>query len=649
MTTTARPTLRHVPALDGLRGLAVAAVVAYHAGFSWAPGGYLGVSAFFTLSGFLITSLLLVEWDATGRISLRRFWNRRFRRLLPAALAVIGAVVLVAPLFADSGQLADLRGDVFAGVGYVANWRFVFQHRSYGDLFTGPSPLQHLWSLAIEEQFYLVFPLLTVALLRIGGGRRRVLGAAFGVLTAASVAWMVHLGGSPSGATRSYYDTGTRAAELLVGVLLALVLAGRGARLQRAPRVVSAVGAAALAAVAVAWVTVPQDSALLHRGGLAIHALLVAAVLAAAHVPGPVRSLASTAPLRLAGRVSYGMYLIHWPVFVWVDAQRAGVDGIALFLVRMAITVGLTAISYRFIEQPVRTGQRLVGVRGLGTALATAACVLVAATAVSVWAVPRDDLLATLDNLPGADTAPSPVDTTGVAGESPDTATAITAARTVDDVLLVGDSVMSQASLQLSAAFAAEGITTAYAGGPGTGPLSPQGSWAEQIDAWVAGTDPDVVVIEACCNYTTEPDQRYVDRAGVAVAPGSAEVLPAWETEIRDLIRRAGARGARVALVRFAPVQTNGFYGPLEAHVAMVNALYDRLADELPDVELVDWGQVLAPDGTFTWDVVDDTGQRVRVRLPDGVHLTPAGSKLVASATVAAALDGKANADIRRS
>ena len=176
MTLPTRPTLRHVPALDGLRGLAVAAVVAYHAGFGWARGGFLGVSAFFTLSGYLITSLLLVEWDGTGRVSLREFWGRRFRRLLPAALAVIAGVVVAARFLADSGQLADLRGDVLAGLGYVANWRFVLDDRSYGDLFTGPSPLQHLWSLAIEEQFYVLFPLLTVGLLRIGGGRRRVLG-----------------------------------------------------------------------------------------------------------------------------------------------------------------------------------------------------------------------------------------------------------------------------------------------------------------------------------------------------------------------------------------------------------------------------------------------------------------------------------------
>ena len=627
----------------------MAGVVAYHAGFSWAPGGYLGVSAFFTLSGFLITSLLLAEWDSTGRISLGRFWNRRFRRLLPAALAVIAGVVVVAPLFADSGQLADLRGDVFAGVGYVANWRFVFEHRSYGDLFTGPSPLQHLWSLAIEEQFYLVFPLLTVLLLRLGRGRRWFLAVPFALLTAASVAWTLHLGGSPSGAARSYYDTGARASELLFGVLLALLVAGHRGRLDRAPRLVAAVGSAALVALLVAWVTIPQDSTWVHGGGLALHALLMAAVLAAAHVPGPVRSLGSTTPLRLAGRVSYGMYLIHWPVFVWLDASRAGVDGISLFLVRMAVTVALTAVSYHFIEQPVRTGRRLPGAHALSGALAVASCVLLAAVAVSVWAVPHDDVLATLDNLPAADTAPASTAAPPDPGAAPAVGATVPDADAVDDVLLVGDSVMSQASTELAAAFAARGVTTAYAGGPGTGPLSPQGSWADQIDAWVAGTHPDVVVIEACCNYTTEPDHRYVDAAGVAVAPGSPEVLQVWETEIRDLVRRAGADGARVALVRFAPVQTNGFYGPLEAHVTAVNALYDRLATELPGLELIDWGRVLAPTGAFTWDVVDDAGQRVRVRLPDGVHLTTAGSQLVASATVSAVLDDKANADIRRS
>ena len=646
MTAPSRPSLRHVPALDGLRGLAVAAVVAFHAGAGWASGGYLGVSAFFTLSGYLITSLLLVEWDATGTVCLRSFWARRFRRLLPAALAVIAGVVAVAPLVADASQLEDLLGDAVAGLGYVANWRFVLEDRSYGELFSGPSPLQHLWSLAIEEQFYVVFPLLTVGLLRVARGRRVWLAAAFGALTVASAAWMWHLGGSPSGLTRSYYDTGARAAELLLGALLALLLAGRPERVLARPRVVGAAGALALAALAAAWVTVPQASGALRSGGFALHALLMCAVLAAAHVPGPVQRLCSTGPLRLAGRVSYGIYLFHWPVFVWLDAERAGTDGPALLALQLGATATLTAISYRIVEQPVRLGSFLPGRRGAVGALAGAASVVLLAVGVGTWAQPDRPDLSALDGLqvahtPPPDPVPAPagdVETNFDARAVPPAADELAPDR-VEKVLLVGDSVMSQAYDRHAAHFDAAGVATAYAGGPGSGPLSPQGGWAAQLDDWVPSFAPDVVVIEACCNYTFEPDRRYVDGAGRSVAPGSGAVVAAWETEVRDLVRRARAGGARVALVRFAPVRTNGFYGPIEDHVAAVNALYDRLVQEDPTIELIDWGQVLAPGGQFHWDVPGRDGGPVRVRLDDGVHLTPAGSDLVAAATVDAVLE----------
>ena len=635
MSATPRPTLRHVPALDGLRGLAVAAVVAFHAGLGWATGGYLGVSAFFTLSGYLITSLLLVEWDATGAVSLGSFWARRFRRLLPAALAVIAGVVVAAPLLADANQLQDLFGDAVAGLGYVANWRFVLEDRSYGELFAGPSPLQHLWSLAIEEQFYVVFPLLTVGLLRAGRGRRALLAVVFALLAAASVAWMWQLGDTASGITRSYYDTGARAAELLLGALLAVLLAGRPERVERRARTVAAAGTAALVALVVAWVSVPQASAALRHGGFALHAALMCAVLAAAHVPGPVRAVCSTAPLRLAGRVSYGIYLFHWPVFVWLDAERAGTDGIPLLALQLGVTAALTAVSYRVVEQPVRIGSALRGRRGVAGALVGAASLVIVTVGVSTWAQPARPGLSVLDGLQVAHTPPPADDADGIGPETHFDARAIAPrAETVDKVLLVGDSVMSQAYDHHAARFGAAGVTTAYAGGPGSGPLSPQGGWAGQIDAWVPSFQPDVVVIEACCNYTFEPDERYVDTTGQPVAPGSPAVLQAWEREIRDLVDRARRGGARVALVRFAPVRTNGFYGPIEEHVAAVNALYDRLAEEDPSVELVDWGPVLAPSGEFRSEVAGADGAPVRVRLDDGVHLTPAGSDLVAAATV---------------
>lgn len=629
-------TLAHVPALDGLRGLAVLAVVAYHAGLAGARGGYLGVSAFFTLSGFLITSLLLVEWSATGTVSLRGFWARRFRRLLPAAVAVIAGVVVAAVFVADSGQLADLRGDVVAGLGYLANWRFILDDRSYGELFTGPSPLQHLWSLAIEEQFYVAFPVLAVGLLRLGRGRRWVLGIVFAAMSTASVAWSVHLSGSTGGAARAYYDTGARAAELLAGVLLALAVAGRTDRLLRHRRLVGGAGAAALVGLLVAWATVPQSSAALPGGGLAVHAVGVGLVLLAAHVPGVVSSACAAAPLRLLGRVSYGVYLIHWPVFVWVDADRLGHDGVVLLAVRLGVTAALAAASFHLLEQPIRRRSAPLGARGIAVGFASVAVVAWSAVAVTAWVTADDDIVMALDELRPADTVAGRPE---VPAAHRQVSAASAPADPIDQVLLVGDSVMSQAYDHMQQRFAARGVATAYAGGPGTGPLSPQGSWATQVRDWVAAQDPDVVVIEACCNYTLEPETRYVDTDGNPLAPGSPAVLPAWDREVRRLIDLAGARDAQVVLVRFAPVQTNGWYGDMEGHVAGVNALYDRIAADRPDVALSDWAAPLAPDGTFTRDVTDGTSAPVRVRLDDGVHLTPEGSDRVAAATVTEVLD----------
>ena len=193
--TISRPSqpsrLDHNPALDGLRGLAVVAVLCYHAGFSWAKGGWLGVSVFFTLSGYLITSLLLREWANHGRIALGAFWSRRARRLLPAALATLAGVSALAPVLSSANQLHHLRLDVVASVAYVANWRFLFAHQSYADLFSAPSPVQHFWSLAVEEQFYVTYPLALYAALRAGG--RRLLAAVLATGAVASLLWSLHL------------------------------------------------------------------------------------------------------------------------------------------------------------------------------------------------------------------------------------------------------------------------------------------------------------------------------------------------------------------------------------------------------------------------------------------------------------------------
>jgi peptidoglycan/LPS O-acetylase OafA/YrhL len=184
----AATSLSYQPALDGLRGIAVATVLLYHAGVPWMIGGYLGVSTFFTLSGFLITSLLLAEHARTGRIHLAAFWERRFRRIMPAALAALCLALVFGAFAADAYQREHLRGDTFATLGYVVNWWFIVTRRDYADIFGSPSPVQHFWSLAIEEQFYLAFPLLTALVLRSTSGSRRALAGVLAVLAAASAA-----------------------------------------------------------------------------------------------------------------------------------------------------------------------------------------------------------------------------------------------------------------------------------------------------------------------------------------------------------------------------------------------------------------------------------------------------------------------------
>jgi peptidoglycan/LPS O-acetylase OafA/YrhL len=203
--------LRYMPALDGLRAVAVAGVLLYHGDVTWARGGYLGVDAFFVLSGFLITTLLLAEWRTNGAIDLVDFWRRRARRLLPALFLVLGAVALFAATWAPTDTLERLRGDAFATLGYVANWRFIWSSDSYFAQFSSPSPLQHVWSLAIEEQFYLVWPPAFLVLLRVtGGSRRAVLGITAG-LAAGSALLMAVLFTPGADPSRVYYGTDTRA------------------------------------------------------------------------------------------------------------------------------------------------------------------------------------------------------------------------------------------------------------------------------------------------------------------------------------------------------------------------------------------------------------------------------------------------------
>jgi len=379
--------LGYLPALDGLRAMAVLAVLFFHGGFPWAVGGYLGVSTFFTLSGFLITSLLLAERRRSSTISLRAFWGRRLRRLMPASLAALVLVLIFGVLGAGSAQQRNLGGGVTSALFDINNWYFIFSHQSYADLFSAPSPVLHFWSLAIEEQFYLLFPLLTFALLARVGLKRRGFGTVIVGLMAASLAATLLLGYSHD---RIYFGTDTRAFELLAGCLLAVVVTGRHriatALTRRGPArtAVAAGGLAALAGVIALWATTNQTSDWLYQGGLPVYSLLsVAVILAATLTIGPVTRMLSIRPLVSLGLISYGVYLFHWPVFLWIDGPRTGLSIWPLFVLRLGVTLLLAVASYHLLERPVR--MRRVTISGRSPLVA--APVLVVLIGLGAWSI----------------------------------------------------------------------------------------------------------------------------------------------------------------------------------------------------------------------------------------------------------------------
>ncbi len=356
--------LPHVPSLDGLRGLAIVGVLAFHGGVAF-TGGFLGVSMFFTLSGFLITGLLLSEQAGrrigSRHIDLRAFWGRRVRRLLPAALVAIALSSLLVWRTAGPAELLAFRADALAALLYGANWHFVIAGQSYASLFAAPSPVLQFWSLAIEEQFYILFPLLAYGILRLAHGSRRILAAVLAGLFVVSAA-LPHVFSWSN--DRIYFGTDTRAAELLAGALLAVTLSLRGCAIDavdaawspRTRRAVAVAGTVALALILFTWWSTSQASAWVYAGGLPLYSGLSALVVLAALVPAsPVRRALSWRPFRELGRISYGLYLYHWPVFLALAPARTGWAPLPRFVVGTAVAIGLAVVSSIFIEEPIRS------------------------------------------------------------------------------------------------------------------------------------------------------------------------------------------------------------------------------------------------------------------------------------------------------
>ena len=382
--------LAYVPALDGVRAVAIIVILGYHGGVYLTTGGFYSLDTFFALSGFLITSLLIAEWRTSATVRLKAFWARRARRLLPALLLMLLGVAAFAAFAVPRGTYPTLRTDSLSALFYFANWHFIAAGSNYFNQTALTSPLTHTWSLAVEEQFYLVWPLIFLFVMK----RWRSLRVLLAVCVAGALASAVEMAllYSPGDVNRVYYGTDTRAQSLLIGAALAAALAmwaqRRGvvgdskaapsagplvmaAGLPLAPRTVP--GRIAVLFVGLAGVVrelLVVDPRLLQRRrrlpgrlppGRAGHGVRA---LQRGLLPGsPLAWLLSVRPLRFIGRISYGLYLWHFPLFIYIDNARTGLEGFRLFALRVAATLVIAVASFYLVERPIRQGTLLSGWR----------------------------------------------------------------------------------------------------------------------------------------------------------------------------------------------------------------------------------------------------------------------------------------------
>lgn len=355
------PRVGYIPALDGLRALAVVAVILYHGGVDWMPGGFLGVDVFFVISGYLITSLLLRDWREEGRIRFGRFYLRRARRLLPALFLMLVVVALYAILFLPD-TVSQLRGQTIAAIFYVENWYLIYEKVSYFIAVGRPSMLQHVWSLAVEEQFYLIWPLVFSFLLARWGKQRDRLVAVVIAMAIASALLMAVLYKPYTDPSRVYFGTDTRASTMLIGTALAIVwtpwrLTRRTGR--TAPLALDLMAFVGFAGVLWFFLNAGEFDNWMYRGGFVLVALF-SALLIAATVHPAARLSAAVFGQRVfvwVGVRSYSIYLWHWPIFV-ITRPHADVPftGVPLLVFRTALTFVFATLSYRYVEQPFRSG-----------------------------------------------------------------------------------------------------------------------------------------------------------------------------------------------------------------------------------------------------------------------------------------------------
>jgi peptidoglycan/LPS O-acetylase OafA/YrhL len=609
----------------------------FHAGVQWFAGGLLGVDVFFVLSGFLVTSLLLSEHARTGALKLRQFWARRARRLLPALFVLLAGVCAYARWASTGTSPGQIRGDAFSTLAYAANWHYITAGQNYFNRYAPPSPLLHTWSLAVEEQFYLIWPLLVLLVLKRFG--RRTLGWTAAVLAGSSAAACAILYLNAASVNRLYYGTDTRAQAIMIGAVLAVLLpmSKDRSRSGSSNRLVGVLGVAGAAVVLYSLHAVQGTGPFLYEGGFLLVGLSTAAVVAV--TVGRPRDLLTRAlswsPLRYTGRISYGLYLYHWPIFLVLTVPRTGLSPFPLLLLRFAVTFAAADLSYRLIEKPIRAGQPLVirwrpAVRrspGLVRLAAAGVPVLLVLAVIAATVTPSSTASA---SLPPSHRPPPPV-YRGPAGAD---------AAHPERALLIGDSIGLTLGWGLGVDAPAWGITVnnqAYAGCDldpestvnvmGVVSKAAQGcpEWPTTWAGLVAQTRPDVVVV--LLGRWQSIDRFYDGRWTHIGEPAYDAHL---ESELSQIITIGSAQGARVVFLTLpyiaeTTVQPNG--SPWDMNLpgrtdAFNSIVRTAVAEHPTQASVIDLNKIVDPDGHYVSDI-----DGVRVRNADDEHFSKLGGE----------------------
>jgi peptidoglycan/LPS O-acetylase OafA/YrhL len=642
---------RYIPALDGLRAFAVAGVMAYHLNYGWAAGGYLGVDLFFVLSGFLITGLLLGEWQQQGRVRFGAFWGRRARRLLPAVLLLLAVLAAYSAVGGSGIDRPTLRSDSLATLFYFANWHYIFGHQSYFAQFAAPSPLLHTWSLAIEEQFYLLWPLLLVGI--VGASRhaarkaalRRalVVTVALALASAALMGLLYHPGRDPSVV---YYGTESRAFELLLGAGLAMLLQRRAEPTRRAKLVLDTAALAGFAAILCSFDTLGGPPGWMYRGGMFAGSLVVAIVIAGVSQPqpGPLGRFLSLPPIRWVGRISYGLYLWHWPVFVLMTDTNTGLTGIELNAARVATTFAIATASYYLLELPIRRARA----SGWRTLVAAPTGVVVTAAAVLFSTVPVTSTAAAasapaVQGTPAPRSGPAPGAQASVPVGDPFAMTAsgdpvasppgerVASASDPLRVMVIGDSVMWDAEPGVAAALESTGAVKVYNESFFGWGLTQTDAWRTEWPRDIQQFRPDVVI----------GMWSWDNQAALADPTGYASLVD----QALQVLLAPGSSVSQVALLQFpksGPDEENPDAAARtaaeirneqgrEAWNAVVSGLVPLWQGRLMFLPVAG---ALELNGDFAFWLPTGGGSWVRVRKIDGVHVCPSGAARLGQAVL---------------